>query len=139
VIGFVDTWGWLELEDRRAPRHSAVRRTYRLWRREGWRVATSNFVLEETLTLLFLRRPFLEAKRFAEGILESAERGFLTVESITPNRFREAWYLRLRYDDQPRISFTDLTSFVVMRELGVAHALTQDPHFALAGFTRVPL
>jgi predicted nucleic acid-binding protein len=35
------------------------------------------------------------------------------------------------------LSFTDCTSFVVMRELKLREALTTDHHFAQAGFTLV--
>ena len=38
--------------------------------------------------------------------------------------------LRLGYKDKPRISFTDLTSFVVMTALGIGDVLTADAHFA---------
>ena len=53
-----------------------------------------------------------------EGLLASAAGGYL-IERITRARFARAWQLRLRYDDKPRISFTDLTSFVVMQETQV--------------------
>ena len=48
--------------------------------------------------------------------------------------------MRLRYRDKPDISFTDFTSFVVMRELGLRDVLTADAHFAQAhlGFRRLP-
>jgi predicted nucleic acid-binding protein len=52
------------------------------------------------------------------------------VEPIDSDRFARAYRLRLRYKDKPRISFTDLTSFVVMTELGIRDVLTGDAHFA---------
>ena len=47
----------------------------------------------------------------------------MDIAHVTPERFSRAWLLRLRYRDQPRISFTDLTSFVVMRELDLRRRL----------------
>lgn len=59
---------------------------------------------------------------------------------MTRERLSRAWRLRLRYRDKPRISPTDLTSFVVMRELGLRHALTGDAHFEQVGlnFSKLP-
>ena len=59
---------------------------------------------------------------------------------MTPERFSRAWRLRLRYRDKRHISFTDLTSFEVMHELGLRNALTADAHFEQvgAGFSRLP-
>lgn len=51
-------------------------------------------------------------------------------ERVTPERFERAWKLRVRYRDKTKISFTDLTSFVVMQELRIRHVLTADAHFA---------
>jgi predicted nucleic acid-binding protein len=46
-----------------------------------------------------------------------------------------AWFFRHRDKDY---SFTDCTSFVVMRELRVKEALTTDRHFRQAGFLSLP-
>ena len=40
---------------------------------------------------------------------------------------------------EPRLSFTDATSFTVMGELGIELALTADRHFHRAGKGIVPL
>lgn len=135
---YVDTWGWLVLEDRLDPAHGHVDRLYRRLRSKRERVFTSDYVLDETITRLFQRRPFLEAKRFIDAVLEAGERGYLAIETVDPARFREAWLLRLRFDDQPAVSFTDLTSFVIMRERRIPDALTADRHFRIAGFNLVP-
>jgi preprotein translocase subunit Sec63 len=51
-----------------------------------------------------------------EGIFKAAERSHLTIERVTSERFAAAWKLRQRFQDKPKISFTDLTSMIIMRE-----------------------
>ena len=65
---------------------------------------------------------------------EAVEQGYLNVERISIERFDEAKKLRLKFSDKPKISFTDLTSMVVMKELGVGFILTDDEHFKHVGF-----
>jgi uncharacterized protein len=68
---FVDTWGWLVLEDSKDPLHKSASRTYAEAAKAGGNVFTTNFVLNETISLLFRRRPFEEAARFMRGLLTS--------------------------------------------------------------------
>jgi predicted nucleic acid-binding protein len=46
----------------------------------------------------------------------------------------------IKYADKPLISFTDLSSMVVMKELGISLVLTRDDHFNQVGmgFIKVP-
>jgi uncharacterized protein len=69
----------------------------------------------------------------------------LAGERVTSERFQAAWQLRLAYReklhrDKPRISFTDLTSFVGMQEMGLTSGISGDAHFEQAGlgFRRIP-
>ena len=64
----------------------------------------------------------------------------MDIERVTPERFQAAWQLRLRYRDKPRISFADLTSFVVIKEIGLIGLISGDAHFEHAGlgFRRMP-
>lgn len=130
---FVDTWGWASLACRNDPRHCEVKEIYRKHLARGALICTSDYVLDEVATLLFGREAFDEAARFIEAVLRSAERGPVSVEQVTPARFRAAWVLRLRFRDKPRISFTDLTSIVMMKELGLQRILTGDSHFVQVG------
>ena len=127
---FVDTWGWLVLADRKDPRHSSVARCYLERSQTAGRIVTSNFVLDETLTLLFRRRPFDEAWRFANSLLQSP---FISLLPVTEVRFRKAFELHQRFSDKPKISFTDLTSMVIMQELRAADIMTADTHFLQVG------
>ena len=108
-------------------------------RQEPGAWVTSDYVLDETMTRLFMTAPFGAARRFLEGIFEASRQGLLDIEHITPERFRDAWRMRVRFHDKPRISFTDFTSFVVMRELGLRRVLTADTHFEEVGLGLVRL
>jgi uncharacterized protein len=127
---FVDTWGWVVLEDSRDPFHQAASLTYAEAAKSSGNVFTTNFVLDETLSLLFRRRPFDEAERFARGLLTSP---FIGIEEITQARFRKAFDLRRTFRDKPDISFTDLTTMIVAQDLNVTDILSGDRHFIQAG------
>ena len=128
---FIDTWGWLVLEDIKDASHTAAARHYAESSKSGGNVVTTSYVLDETFTLLFRRRPFEEAATFAKGLLRSP---FIAVETVTPDQFRKAFDLRLAFRDKPDISFTDLTSMIVMRESRITDVLTGDKHFLQTGF-----
>ncbi|MGC9400690.1 MAG: type II toxin-antitoxin system VapC family toxin [Anaerolineae bacterium] len=137
---FVDTWGWMALGYRRDPQHGEVRDLYRQLREEQIPITTSDYVLDELITLLFRRESFTEAARFVEGLLAATEQGHLVVKRVTPKVFSATWGLRKRFQDKPDISFTDLTSMVLMRELGISQVLTGDEHFIQVGmgFSKLP-
>lgn len=137
---FVDTWGWLKILSLRESRHDEVTRHFRTFLERDGRAYTTDYVLDETLTLLFKRLLFEHASAQHEKIEEAREDGFLKVEWIGRDRFERAVDLRKRYSDKPDISFTDLTSMVVMQELDLRDVLTGDAHFAHVGlgFRRQP-
>jgi len=130
---FVDTWGWLAIEDRKDPRHQPTLDAYRDRVAIKGRVLTSDYILDETYAFLFRKRPFEEAWRFMQAIHASIARESVSLLSVNPQRFLAAVELRRKLLDKPRISFTDLTSFVIMKELQVRDVLTGDDHFRQAG------
>ena len=106
---------------------------YRQFRDQNGIIYTSDYVLDETITLLFRRLPFKTAKGSLAKIDKAIKEGYLQVEWVTPERFEKAKGLRLKYQDKPKISFTDLTSMAVMKELGVKDIITGDEHFEHVG------
>lgn len=137
---FFDTWGWVALGYRKDSGHPAVLALYQEVTRSGIPVVTSDFVLDEVATLLFQRETFNQAERFLEGVFEASRTGQLQREQVSGERFSRAWELRRRYRDKPMISFTDLTSMVLMLELGLTKIVTAHRHFLHVGlgFQRVP-
>lgn len=96
---------------------------------------TSNFVVDETITLLARRAGYVFAERVARSLYESAD-----LEILTSDRETEVSALGVfhRFADQ-EVSFTDCTSFVLMRAHRIHRAFSFDRHFDLPGFTRIPL
>jgi predicted nucleic acid-binding protein len=50
---FVDTWGWLAIGHRRDSFHGAVKEHYQKLRKENCEFFTSEYVIDETITLIF--------------------------------------------------------------------------------------
>jgi uncharacterized protein len=126
---FVDTWGWVAVADRRDGGHEAATEIFRQARRSGGAI-TSNFILDETFTHLFKRRPFEEAWNFTTTVVQSP---FIDIQEVTGSRFSRAIELRKQFSDKPRISFTDLSTMAIMVELGITDILTADRHFTDVG------
>lgn len=130
---FIDTAGWACLLDRREARHGEAARLMVECGQMRRPLVTTDYVVDETATLLIARRAGGLLGEFFELIERSAA---LTLTPVGPGRFREACGYLLKHRDQG-YSFTDLTSFIVMRELGMTDALTEDRHFEKAGFRRL--
>ncbi|MEI6262323.1 MAG: PIN domain-containing protein [Deltaproteobacteria bacterium] len=137
---FVDTWGWVALHNKRETRHDEVKSFYRQYQLRGAKIYTTDYVLDETLTLIFRRLPLELAKISMKSINDSIVQGYLHLVWVSTSLFEEAKVMRLRYDDKPLISFTDLTSMAVMKEIGVTDVITGDEHFEHVGmgFQRRP-
>jgi predicted nucleic acid-binding protein len=137
---FVDTWGWLCLRDKREAKHQDVVKIYQDYKRQGGKLITTDFVLDETITLFFKRLSSDLAQKSMRLLDEASTRHIIHVEWITQEYFEQAKHLRERFLDKPDISFTDLTSMVVMQDLDISYILTGDAHFGHVnlGFINIP-
>ncbi len=137
---FIDTWRWIVLYNKRKPKHAEIDSYYRRWRLRSGTIYTSDYILDETFTLLFRRLAADLSNHILESLDEAVRQGYLNLEWISPERFSTARELRSRFLDKPTISFTDLTSMVVMKELGIKFILTDDNHFVHVGmgFQKAP-
>lgn len=103
--------------------------------REKIRCFTSNFVIEETVTLLARRAGYAFADQVARTIYGSKNLDILRSDRATELSALEFF---AKYADQ-EVGYVDCVSFVLMH----THRLTQvfcfDRHFDVPGFTRIPL
>jgi predicted nucleic acid-binding protein len=131
---FVDTAGWMACADEADPFHREAVKARDAWLEAGGGLLTTDYVADETLTLIRLRLG-LDAAEAWWRLVDGSSR--LRWEFVTLTRADKARAFFFRYRDKD-FSFTDCTSFTVMRELRLREALTTDHHFAQAGFTLKP-
>ncbi len=104
------------------------------WLERAGLLFTTDYVLDETLTLLRFRLG-LRATTTWWSQIEGSSR--LRWEFISPERAEKARAIFFRYRDKD-FSFTDCTSFIVMRDLKLRQVLTTDRHFSQMLFTVQP-
>jgi predicted nucleic acid-binding protein len=127
---FVDTSGFYAMLVKGDDRHSAAQRVLREARRAKRRFVTTDYILDETATLLKARG----LARLLPPLFErlDASQAF-RIEWTDSDRFHDVRRFFLKHADQ-EWSFTDCLSFRVMTRFRLRDALTKDDHFEQAGF-----
>jgi uncharacterized protein len=133
MMMFVDTWGWVSLADVREQQHKTATQHYRAHRLQRGQICTTDYVLDETITLLTKKRGITGTQIILDILQQATRDGFMKLVWMSEEHFQRAIQLRLRFQDKPDISFTDLTSMVVMQEFGIRQILTADAHFQHVG------
>ncbi len=132
---FVDTSAWIALADRYDRLHAPAVAFYgRVGRGEFGQPITTNYVLQETLTLVARRLGPGRAGSLAASMRQSRQLSTFWIERVHHD---EAVTMMAQHDDKDW-SVTDCTSFVVMRALGAKTAFSFDADFAQAGFLVLP-
>lgn len=127
---FLDSNGWIALLNARDQMHSAAAQTWHELGRQGARIVVTDWIVAETGNGLARTAA---RTRFAEAVsrIELSEQAQLV--EISAARRRTALTLYANRTDK-NWGLTDCASFVVMRELSIAMAFTNDRHFEQAEF-----
>ncbi len=129
---FVDTSGFVALENVKDSHHLLARAFQQRVVEQKLRLLTSNYVLDETYT--WLRLGHRRAVAFGAAIQQSA---VVQVVYVTPEIETAAWDIFTRYTDKD-FSYTDCTSFALMKYLNIDTAFAFDQHFQQFGLVSVP-
>ena len=127
---FVDTGAWFAAFVPNDPHHAAAR---------GWLdsntepLVTSDYVLDETLTLLRVRGEQSRAFILGEQILSES---IVSLHVVTIREIQLAFDIFRKFDDK-RWSFTDCVSRIVMDEFKISTAFAFDEHFRQFGTVTV--
>jgi predicted nucleic acid-binding protein len=127
----VDTGAWYALADRKDPDHASVGECLR--ERSG-RLVTTNFIFDESVTLIRFRLGSTPARTFGEQLLRG---GAARLVGITRRDEARAWEIFTRYRDKS-FSYTDCTSFAIMQRLGIGTAIAIDEDFRSFGLACLP-
>jgi predicted nucleic acid-binding protein len=128
---FMDSAGFLALWDAADEQHAAAVQIQAELGRKRRRFLTTDYVADETVTLLLVRHSHAAAADFLDTLARSEA---LRLEWVGPDRFHAAAGFFRRHADK-EWSFTDCVSFTLMHELNIRDCFTTDHHFQQAGFT----
>ncbi|MDA4112988.1 MAG: type II toxin-antitoxin system VapC family toxin [Thaumarchaeota archaeon] len=132
---FVDTSAWYAAEVEDDVNHDAARRFLGQLASGTYGISvTTDYVLDETLTLLRSRRGLDAAIAFIDKIRKSNS---VRVYWVDEGMFEKALDI-LRHSDRKSWSLTDCSSFALMKELSIEEAFTFDRHFEEAGLGAYP-
>jgi predicted nucleic acid-binding protein len=128
---FIDTSGFYALLVRGDDQHDHAQDAMRKAAKKKRRFVTTDYVLDETATLLMARDCSTVIPALFHSV--SASKACRVIWMGT-ERFEKTKSLFIK-NIANRWSFTDCFSFVVMKELRLREALSRDARFGSAGFT----
>jgi len=135
---FIDTSAWVALENRKDIHYEQAlifkdevsNRRYRLY--------TSNFIQDETYTLLLANIGYERTIESGKRIRALRDKGLLHVVQVTEEIEESAWEIFERFNRDKFWSFTDCTSKVIMELFDIKEAFSFDRNFEQMGFSRKP-
>ena len=110
---FIDTSAFLAIENRGDSYHETGVRFRDACLKSRQLFITSDYVLDESYTIIRLRAGHDIAVQFGEALRSSR---FIHIQHVTPEIIEDAWKIFKTYGDHD-FSFTDCTSFVLMEQL----------------------
>jgi len=128
LICFVDTSALFALLDSGDKNHKDAGLTWGTLVSERATLISSNYVLLETVTILNRRLGIAAVQGFQDNIVP-----LLRLEWVGPDT-HSAGILAFLSAGRKDLSLVDLTSFDIMRKLGIRRAFSFDKHFREQGF-----
>jgi predicted nucleic acid-binding protein len=127
---FIDSSGFYALLAKRDSMHQKAIDILQQAAQEKISFITTDYIIDETATLLQARKLSHILSAFFDTVFESSA---CTIAWMDQDRFLQTKSFFLKHKDQSW-SFTDCFSFILMKELNLKQALTKDNHFTEAGF-----
>ena len=134
---FVDTSAWDALADK-ADKNHAKALQFRDEIAGECKLVTSNYILDELYTLLLMNIGFQPTVNYKEKLDILIAEHLLNVIWIDQYLAKRGWDVFELYNVDKQWSFTDCTSYVVMKDFGITEVFAFDHHFEQMGFILLP-
>ncbi|MBK8870472.1 MAG: PIN domain-containing protein [Elusimicrobia bacterium] len=131
---FVDTSGWVALLTHNDAHHSRAAAAFEDLQHSRTLLYTSDYVVDETITTILMRGDHKQSVVAGDVLFTSR---LIKTISVGPATLSKAWELYKKFKDK-KFSFTDVTSFVIMKDLNLRRAFSFDRDFVQAGFETIP-
>jgi len=132
---FIDTGAFIALTDADDENHIAAKTFYKDSLEKGTKFITTNVVVCETMNYLRAKVSHKVSVIFWENLKKS---GSFEIINVTPLAENTAFSIFRQYADKD-FSFTDCSSFSVMKSLKITNAFAFDRHFGqFDNFSRLP-
>jgi len=130
----IDSSAFLALEHPKERSHVLARSTLEELAASKAALITTNFIFDETYTLILTRLGRQRAVDWGENCLAGRLVQLMRVDEEQEAR---AWEIILAFSDKD-FSFTDATSFAVAESFGIEVAFSLDRHFREYGLSMLP-
>lgn len=130
---FIDTSFFKAIIDNKDQFHDQAIRIMDKLKKGYSEVVTSNFILDESFTLIRIKCGLKLALEFRRYLEESS--AVLKIIRVTISDEASAWNWFVK--DWSKLSFTDCVSFALMKRLGIEKVAAFDADFQKAGFRAV--
>lgn len=128
---FFDTSAFVALLVSTETHHAKVSEKYKEYRGQRAAFVTSPYILDELFTRL-LYYPQIDIKKQVQNIEKIVEANELTILQIDGTLFEKTTAAFVKFSGH-KISFTDATSYVLMREFALDEIFTLDSDFKKIG------
>lgn len=135
---FIDTSAWVALENKKDIHYEEAIAFRDEIKNRRYRMYTSNFVLDETYTLLLANVGYKKTVESARRIRVLRNKGLLHIVQVTGDIEESAWLIFERFNKDKFWSFTDCTSKVIMEMLDINEVFSFDRNFEQMGFVKKP-
>ena len=127
---FIDTGAFCALTIPKDQHNLTAKSFFKQIQKDKAVIYTSDYVLDETYTLLKTRSSHATAIKF----MEQMDKSQINILRITEDIEESAKALFKKFDDK-RLSYTDCTSFALINHLGIEAVFAFDEHFKYHPYT----